>query len=59
MPEVHDGITQTLKGRREQLFRTAYVEASRDKAVVVNHLARRLAESQGKLPPALAPAPPK
>jgi len=59
MPEVHDGITQTLKGRREQLFRTAYVEASRDKAVVVNHLARRLADSQGKLPPTLAPAQPK
>jgi len=58
MPQVKDGITQTLKGRREQLLRTAYVEASRDKAVVVNHLARRLAEGQGKLPQTLAPAAP-
>lgn len=54
-PEVRDGITSTLRGRREQLLRTAYVEALRNKATVVNHLARRLVESQGKLPPAIAP----
>ena len=60
MPEVKNGITQTLRGRREQLLRTAYVEAERNKATVVNHLARRIAESQGKLPPALvAPIAPK
>ena len=59
MPEVKNGITQTLRGRREQLLRTAYVEAERNKATVVNHLARRIAESQGKLPPALAPTAPK
>ena len=59
MPEVKNGITQTLRGRREQLLRTAYVEAERNKATVVNHLARRIAESQGKLPPTLAPTAPK
>ncbi|MGC4081986.1 MAG: peptidylprolyl isomerase [Vicinamibacterales bacterium] len=57
MPDVKDGITNTLKGRREQLLRTAYLEAVRNRANVVNHLARRLVDSQGKLPtiPAIAP----
>src|SRR5205823_2160777 len=32
MPEVRDGITATLRGRREQLLRTAYLEAIRNKA---------------------------
>jgi parvulin-like peptidyl-prolyl isomerase len=59
MPGVRDGITATLRGRREQLFRTAYVEAARNRATVVNHLARRLVESQGKLPSAPTFAPSK
>jgi peptidyl-prolyl cis-trans isomerase SurA len=59
MPEVRDGITQTLKGRREQLLRAAYIEAARNRAAVVNHLARRLVEAQGKMPPTLAPTAPK
>src|SRR5262245_18296376 len=29
MPEVHQRITDTLRGRREQLLRTAYVDAAR------------------------------
>lgn len=49
-PEVRDRITQTLRGRREQLLRTAYLTSARSQANVVNHLARRLVESQGKLP---------
>ena len=59
MPEVRDGITATLRGRREQLLRTAYLEAIRNKATVVNHIARRIVESQGKLlpPPPLLAAP--
>jgi parvulin-like peptidyl-prolyl isomerase len=32
MPGVRDGITATLRGRREQLLRTAYVEAARNSA---------------------------
>ena len=55
MPEVRNGITATLRGRREQLLRTAYLEAIRNKATVVNHIARRIVESQGKLP---TPRPP-
>jgi peptidyl-prolyl cis-trans isomerase SurA len=59
MPEVRDGITQTLKGRREQLLRAAYIEAMREKAAVVNHLARRIVDAQGKVPPTLSMNPPK
>ena len=58
MPEVKDGILATLKGRREQLLRTAYLEAARSKATVVNHVAGRIVESMGKVPPSLSlPAP--
>jgi hypothetical protein len=58
MPEVRQGIEATLRNRREQLLRTAYVEMVRNQATVVNHAARRIVESQGKLaptPPAAAP----
>jgi peptidyl-prolyl cis-trans isomerase SurA len=55
MPVVRDGITATLRGRREQLLRTAYLEAIRNKATVVNHIAQRIVESKGK-PPASSPA---
>jgi peptidyl-prolyl cis-trans isomerase SurA len=57
MPEVKNGITSTLRGQREQLLRTAYLEAIRNKATVVNHIAQRIVESQGKLPPPLFAAP--
>jgi peptidyl-prolyl cis-trans isomerase SurA len=48
-PGLREGIVQTLKTRKEQLLRTAYLSAARDAADVVNHLARRLAASGGKL----------
>jgi peptidyl-prolyl cis-trans isomerase SurA len=50
MPAVHESITATLRARKEQLLRAAYLTAARSDAEVVNHLARRLVESQGKLP---------
>ena len=56
-PEVRDGIATTLRGQREQLLRTAYLEAIRNQVTVVNHVARRIVESQGKLPPPLFTAP--
>jgi peptidyl-prolyl cis-trans isomerase SurA len=56
-PAVREGITSTLRGRKEQLLRAAYLTSVRSDAKVVNYLARRLTESQGKLP-ALAPAGP-
>jgi peptidyl-prolyl cis-trans isomerase SurA len=48
-PGVKDGITQTVKDRKEQLLRTAYLSAARGDADVVNHAARRVVESQGKV----------
>jgi peptidyl-prolyl cis-trans isomerase SurA len=58
LPAVRERITQTLRGRREQLLRGAYLTAVRNDAQVVNYLARRIVESQGKLPPSLQPAAP-
>ena len=48
-PGVRDAITQTLKTRKEQLLRTAYLSAARSEAEVVNHAARRVVDSQGKV----------
>ena len=45
MPPVRDGITQTLRGRKEQLP-TAYLTAVRTDAQVTNYLARRLVEAR-------------
>jgi parvulin-like peptidyl-prolyl isomerase len=59
MPDVRKGIEDTLRGRREQLLRTAYLESLRNRATVVNHLARRLVDAQGKLPPSMSPVAPK
>ena len=56
-PGVSEGISEQLKARKEQLLRAAYLTAVRDDADVVNYLARRLVESQGKLPGAQAAAP--
>jgi peptidyl-prolyl cis-trans isomerase SurA len=50
MPGVRDGITQTLRGRKEQLLRAAYLTSVRSDAQVVNYLARRLVETQGAMP---------
>ena len=56
-PGVRDGISQTLRSRREQLLRAAYVTNVRNDASVVNYLARRLVESKGAMP-SLLPATP-
>jgi len=56
-PAVKESITTALRGRKEQLMRTAYLTTVRTDAEVVNYLARRLVESQGKVP-SLAPAAP-
>jgi parvulin-like peptidyl-prolyl isomerase len=49
-PTVRERITETLRGRKEQLLRAAYVTNLRSDAKVDNILARRLVESQGKMP---------
>jgi peptidyl-prolyl cis-trans isomerase SurA len=57
MPDVKAGITQGLRSRREQLLRTAFLGAIRNDAVVVNLIAKRLVDTQGKVP-SVAPAAP-
>jgi parvulin-like peptidyl-prolyl isomerase len=57
MPEVKEAISNTLKGRKEQLLRAAFLSNLRNDAVVVNALAKQLVATQGK-PPSLAPAAP-
>jgi peptidyl-prolyl cis-trans isomerase SurA len=59
MPAVRERITELLRGRKEQLRRSAYLTAARDRADVVNHFARRLTDSFGTAPaPAVQPAAP-
>jgi peptidyl-prolyl cis-trans isomerase SurA len=57
MPEVRQRIVETLRGRKEQLLRSAYLIDIRSNAKVTNYLAHRLVESQSK-PPSLQPAAP-
>jgi peptidyl-prolyl cis-trans isomerase SurA len=54
-PGVKDAISQSLKNRREQLLRSAYISSLRNGAVIENLIARRVVESQGKVP-TVAPA---
>ncbi len=56
-PGLRERISETLRARKEQLLRAAYLIAVRSDAVVTNYLARRLVESKGQMPGA-APAPP-
>jgi len=60
MPSVKDLITSTLKTRKEQLMRAAYLTNLRNDAQVQNLLAKKLIDTQGKMPaaPSLAPAAP-
>ena len=56
-PGVRERITDTLRGRKEQLLRAAYLTAIRSDAVVVNYEARRLVEAQSAVPGILPAAP--
>ena len=49
-PGLRENITETLKGRKEQLLRAAYLTAVRSDAKVPHYLARRVVETQGKMP---------
>jgi hypothetical protein len=46
-PGVRDQVSNTLRARKEQLLRTAYLTALRTDADVVNHEARRVVQAQG------------
>ena len=54
---LKDGIATSLRAKREQLLRTAYLTAARSEASVVNHLAKQIVDAQGKSP-AMAPMAP-
>jgi len=49
-PQVQQTIRDTLRNRKEQLLRAAYLATARDEARVTNYLARQVIESAGKLP---------
>jgi peptidyl-prolyl cis-trans isomerase SurA len=63
-PQVQQTIRDTLRDRKEQLLRAAYLAIARDEAKVTNYLAQQVVETAGKLPdaarstlPPLAPTP--
>jgi len=47
-PGIREQITQGLRAGREEVVRAAYLAAARTDAEVVNYLARRVVENQGK-----------
>jgi peptidyl-prolyl cis-trans isomerase SurA len=49
-PQVQQAIRDTLRGRKEQLMRAAYLVSARDQSRIANFLARQVMESEGKLP---------
>lgn len=51
-PQVQQTIRDTLRNRKEQLLRAAYLAVARDDAKVSNYLAEQVLESNGKLPAA-------
>jgi peptidyl-prolyl cis-trans isomerase SurA len=56
-PGVRERITDTLRSRKEQVLRAAYLTALRTDADITNYLARRVIQANGKLPDgAAAPA---
>lgn len=51
-PKVRETVRDTLRNRKEQLLRNAYLEVARDDAKVENVLAQQVVEAAGKLPDA-------
>ncbi|HUI50632.1 MAG TPA: SurA N-terminal domain-containing protein [Terriglobales bacterium] len=51
-PQVQQTIRDTLRNRKEQLLRSAYLAVARDEAKVSNYLAEQVVETAGKLPDA-------
>ena len=57
-PQVQQTIRDTLRNRKEQLLRAAYLAIARDEARVSNYLAEQVIEAAGKLPEAAKTAKP-
>jgi peptidyl-prolyl cis-trans isomerase SurA len=51
-PQVQQTVRDTLRNRKEQLLRAAYLAIARDDAKVSNYLAEQVVEASGKLPDA-------
>jgi len=51
-PQVQQTIRDTLKNRKEQLLKAAYLATVRDEAKVTNYLRRQVIEAAGRLPEA-------
>jgi peptidyl-prolyl cis-trans isomerase SurA len=47
-PEVRDGINSTLRDRKQQLLRIAYLTTWRNNAKIMNYLARQITDGQLK-----------
>ena len=56
-PQVQQTIRDTLRNRKEQLLRAAYLAVVRDEAHSTNYLAKQVIESAGKLPAGASPEP--
>ena len=57
-PGVKDEIGNSIRQRKDQVLRVAYLTTARNDAKVVNYLARRIVDAQGKVPPGLMVTPP-
>ncbi len=55
-PQVQQMVRDTLRNRKEQLLRNAYLAVARDEAHVTNYLALQVIEAAGKLPDAAKPS---
>ncbi len=51
-PQVQQTIRDTLRNRKEQLLKAAYLAIARDEARTTNYLAQQVIEAAGKLPDA-------
>ncbi len=51
-PQVQQTIRDTLRNRKEQLLRAAYLAVARDESKVTNYLAQQVLEANGRLPSA-------
>ena len=49
-PVVQQTIRESLRSRKEQLLRAAYIAVARDESRVENYFARQVLEAQGRLP---------
>jgi peptidyl-prolyl cis-trans isomerase SurA len=57
-PQVQQMVRDTLRNRKEQLLRNAYLAVARDESKVTNYLALQVIETAGKLPDAAKPTQP-